>query len=163
MRRELAAFLAVAFPLAIACNNPSTSNPPPAASVEPVRVVPPAPPTTPAPMPVAMKTVSWALFKDSEVLTCTDMTGPSQKIDSLKMPEGMTALKQSCDSLGRTALTSCAHATHVIKYYALKYSDKYMASCVNEGGEWTTNKSLEAQQARAEQELTAAKAAAGIP
>lgn len=119
-----------------------------------------AAPTTPP--PAQQITLSYALFKDGEVLTCTDATATEAKLAAFPMPEGLTKLKQSCDSLGRTALTTCVQGSIVTKYYAVKYSDKYMAGCVKSGGLWTTNKSPEAQMARAEQELAAAKAAAGI-
>lgn len=109
-----------------------------------------------------MATLSFALFDGSTVLTCTDKTGPADKLAELKLNEKSTKLSQPCDSLGRTALTTCDLGHSTIKYYAVKYSDQYMADCVKSGGTWTTNKSLEAQTARAEQDFAAAKAAAGI-
>lgn len=109
-----------------------------------------------------LATVSYALFDGATVLTCTEKTGPAEKIAAFVVPPPNVKLNQTCDSLGRVALTVCEMEHGTIKYYANKYSDKYMAGCVKDGGKWTTNNSLEAQTARAEQDLEAAKAAAGI-
>lgn len=130
----------------------------PAASVA-AALVPAAPAAAPPPK---LATLSYALFDGSTVVTCTDLTAPEDKLASFKLLESHTKLSQTCDSLGRVALTVCESGQSVIKYYTVKYSDRYMGDCVKGGGKWTTSKSPEAQMARAEQELAAAKAAAGM-
>jgi len=117
---------------------------------------------TPPPAP-KLATVSYAFFDGASVVTCTDKTGPAEKVAAFKVDEPATKLSQSCDSLGRVALTVCDYGHSTIKYYLSKESDKHMADCVKTGGKWTTNKSPEAQMARAEQDLAAANAAAGMP
>lgn len=131
----------------------------PAASV--AAALEPAARATPPPPKLA--TLSYALFDGSTVVTCTDLTAPEEKLAAFKPPDSHTKLSQTCDSLGRAALTVCDRGQSIIRYYTVKYSDSYMGDCVKAGGKWTTNKSPDAQMARAEQGLAAAKAAAGIP
>lgn len=133
----------------------STAGSPPPATLS----APPQPIAAPAPQ---MSTLSYALFDGAALIVCTDATGPADKIAKFKPPESFVVLKQTCDALGRVELTSCTNAPNfVTKYYEIKHSDQ-MADCVKSGGQWTTNKSPEAQMARAEQELAKAKKAAGI-
>jgi len=109
-----------------------------------------------------MATLSYALFDGATVVTCTDKTGPAEKIATFKISDAATKLNQTCESMGRVALTLCDYGHSTIRYYLVSESDKYMASCIKDGGKWTTNKSPEAQMARAEQELASARASAGI-
>ena len=131
-----------------------------AAAVVPMAAPVPQPAASVVPT-VRLATASYALFEGTEVIMCIDATGPADKIAAIK-PDGFVVLKQTCDSLGRTELTSCTNPNYVSKYYTVKRSDKYMADCVKGAGQWSTNKSTEAQLARAEQDLQAVKKAAGI-
>lgn len=153
----------------VACKETSSTSPQESGQAPAGPVVPAARPAPSVVVPAAvpappLKSVSWARFHGEELLTCTDKTGPADKLDAFVAAEKLTLLKQSCDSLGRPALTACAmpSGNAVLKYYSVRESDKHMARCIKDGGTWSTNKSPEAQMARAEQELTAAKAAAGI-
>jgi hypothetical protein len=85
--------------------------------------------------------------------TCIDMEVTQEKLDQFSKNTAGTKLKQTCSSLGRAALTACDRGDSVWHYYDLDHSDKYMAECVKSGGQWTTNKSAEAELERAQQSL----------
>lgn len=135
--------LSPALLLVIACK--VSPSPPTGAATASPRVVPPAPSQALAPPPQG--TLSTAVFVDSKLGACIDYTGPQDALAILAGGAG-TVLRQSCDSLGQTALTTCKQTmkgvTQLVHYYDLKHSDKYTAKCVQDGGEWTKNSSAEA-------------------
>jgi hypothetical protein len=133
-----------------------------ASKEEPPVNVPPAAPSaapTPAAAPNApsQATLSVALFKDADLLVCTDITGSKEELDRFVIPDGGTKLSQPCASLGRPALTTCTKPNAIDHYYHVSYSDKYMAACVKNGGQWATSRTPEAELARAQQELEKAQ------
>jgi hypothetical protein len=121
----------------------------------------PAPKTAPVASPPPASSVSaegkvrasFAVFVDSTLATCIDMEVTQEKLDQFSKNTAGTKLKQTCSSLGRAALTACDRGDSVWHYYDLDHSDKYMAECVKSGGQWTTNKSAEAELERAQQSL----------
>lgn len=135
---------------------------PDAASVS-VALVPPAPSKPPA-----KRLVSLAAFDGTNLIMCidADVTGFSdEKVAEFGKGDTdagaeTTRLAQPCESLGRTALTTCTvhGGRFVTRYYDSRHSDKYMASCVKGGGRWETNKSDEADLVRAQQDLEKLKA-----
>jgi hypothetical protein len=107
------------------------------------------------------------VFVESKLAMCTSYDGPSESLAKLAKEDGATNLKQSCDSLGQPALTTCARrfpngTSATMRYYLVTHSDKYMAECVENGGQWGKNKSPEAEIARAQQELDAQREKMGL-
>jgi len=110
---------------------------------------------------------SFAYFDGPVIVVCTDWDAPLAKLQELNERAAVdggdepreTKLNQTCDSLGRPALTTCTmaadSATARMHYYDRRHSDKYIADCVKNGGKWETNRSPEAQAERAQQELEA--------
>lgn len=144
-----------------ACQKAPTSDTLQAAAGAP-SAVPATSAPTPGPSAQPTATLSYALFDGDRVVTCTDKTGPADKVAAFELSGASTKLNQSCLSLGRVPLCTCDHGHTQMHYYLVNESDKYMAACVKAGGQWITNKSPEAEIARAEQGLAAAKKAAGI-
>ena len=92
---------------------------------------------------------------DGKLGVCIDFEGPPEMAAKAVALEG--AIKQSCDSLGQTALATCTTTTPesstVVRYYRALDAERYLRDCVKKGGIWDANKSPEAELARAQQEL----------